>query len=304
MRLLTRLRGGPRSLRWSIVVASPKGEAGDQWGDTWFGRDLAAALERAGEQARVVHRGAAESEARDRDDVVIVLRGLRRVRPRRDAGTTWMLWVISHPELVEDDEPGEFDAVFAATTQAWRGATPLLQAADAWRFSPDAGTPGTGEPLLFVGSTRGEFRPVVRDAIAAGFAPAIHGVGWDGLVDAASVRSAFLPNAELPRAYASAGIVLNDHWRDMAEAGFLSNRLFEAVAAGASVVSDEATGLRDVLPSVRTYRTVEDLRLLLSHPSALPSAAERAAAAAEVARTHSFDARAAALIARARELRG
>jgi O-antigen biosynthesis protein len=299
MSLLPRLRR--TRLRWAVVVASPKGEGGERWGDTWFGRDLVAALERAGESARLVHRGGAESEARDKDDVVLVLRGLRRVRPRRSSSTTWLLWVISHPELVEADEIDEYDAAFAASTLPWRGATPLLQATDPHRFRPQQHD--AGEPLLFIGSTRGQERPIVRDVIAAGFTPTIWGVGWEGIVDPALLRGAFLPNDQVPAAYASAGIVLNDHWADMAAQGFLSNRLFDAVASGAAVVSDEAVGLHEVLPSVRTYRTVDGLRALLSDPALLPDAAERADAAALVAREHSFDARAERLIKAARELR-
>ena len=294
-------RKGP--LRWAVVVASPKSEGGQQWGDTWFGNDLVAALNRAGQDAHLVHRGGAESEKRDQDDVVLVLRGLRKVEPRRTASNTWMIWVISHPELVEPDELQQYDAAFAATNIAWRGATPLLQATDRNRFNPRAGEFGSGEPILFIGSTRGQERPVVRDAIAAGRPPAIWGVGWEGMVDPALIHGEFLPNDEVPAAYASAGVVLNDHWADMAEQGFLSNRLFDAVATGAAVISDHAEGLADVLPSVRIYRDVDQLRALLSDPSLLPDAKERANAAAAVAEEHSFDARAASLIARAKELR-
>ena len=298
MSLLTRFRRRP--LRWAVVVASPKPPEGDRWGDTWFGRDLVAALNRAGQDAHLVYRGGAESVARDRDDVVLVLRGLRRVRPRR-SGNTWLLWVISHPELVAADELAEYDAAFAASTQDWRGATSLLQATDPARFTPAAGVPGTGEPVLFIGSARGagmeEERPIVRDAIAAGAPIAVWGGGWEGRIDPRFLRGAFLPNGDVPAAYASAGIVLNDHWADMAAQGFLSNRLFDAVAAGAAVVSDEALGLTEVLPTVRTYRTADDLRALLTDPGLLPSFDERAAAAAMVAREHSFDARAARLIA-------
>ena len=302
MSLLDRLRRRPQeqARRWAVVVASPKPPEGERWGDTWFGRDLVAALNRAGQDAHLVHRGRAEAPARDHDDVVLVLRGLRRVRPRPGRTNTWLLWVISHPELVETDEPADFDAVFAASTQSWRGATSLLQATDPQRFTPAAAS-GTGERVLFIGSARGagmdEERPIVRDAIAAGSPPAIWGAGWEGRVDPALLRGPFLPNDRVPAAYASAGIVLNDHWADMAAQGFLSNRLFDAVASGAAVVSDEALGLTDVLPTVRTYRTVDELRLLLTDPSRLPTAAEREAAAAHVARAHSFDARAAQLIA-------
>lgn len=312
-----RQRGAAGEGRWAVVVASPRPPEGDRWGDTWFGRDLVAALRRAGKDAHLVHRGGAQSQARDRDDVVIVLRGLRRVRPRRTGSTTWLLWVISHPELVDDEELAEYDAVFAASTTGWRGATPLLQATDPQRFTPDARSrmAPAGERVLFVGSVRGAGteslghpRPVVADAIAAGASPAIWGGGWEdlvarGAIDASLVRGASLPNEELPAAYASAGIVLNDHWADMAGAGFLSNRLFDAVAAGAVVVSDDPPGLHAVLPSVRTYRTVDELRALLTTPSLLPDAQERTDAAAAVARDHSFDARAAQLIAAVEAMR-
>lgn len=300
MNVLSRFRR-QRPLRWAIVVASPKGDGGEQWGDTWFGRDLVAALERAGQSAHLVHRGGAESAARDKDDVVLVLRGLRRVRPRRTGTNTWMLWIISHPEIVEPDELDDFDAAFSASTLEWRGTTSLLQATDPNRFRPQQLS--DGEPVLFIGSTRGHERPIVRDAIAAGHPPAIWGVGWEGMVDEQLVRGTFLPNDEVPAAYAAAGVVLNDHWADMAAQGFLSNRIFDAVAAGAAVISDEAVGLQDVLPSVRTYRSVDDLRALLNDPSLLPDAQERASAASAVAREHSFDARAQQLIERAQELR-
>ena len=69
--MLSRLRRGGRPLRWSVVVAAPKGEAGAQWGDTWFAADLVDALNRAGQDARTVFRGGATSEARDADDVVL-----------------------------------------------------------------------------------------------------------------------------------------------------------------------------------------------------------------------------------------
>ena len=113
------LRRKPAPMRWSVVVAAPKGDAGEQWGDTWFARDLVDALQRAGQEARVVFRGGGESEARESDDVVVVLRGLRRFVPRRGRAT-WLLWIISHPELVESDEPAQFDGVFAASAQIGR----------------------------------------------------------------------------------------------------------------------------------------------------------------------------------------
>ncbi len=296
-----------RPLRWAVVVASPSGDAGDQWGDTWFGRDLVDALTRHGEQARLVYRGGASTEARDKDDVVLVLRGLRRVTPRR-AGNTWLLWVISHPELVDETEFAEYDRVFAASP-TWRrdSVTALLQATNSRRFTPSAGVPDSGERYLFVGSTRGEYRAIVRDAIAAGVPLGVHGVGWSEFIDAEFIRGEFLTNDEVPAAYASAGVVLNDHWPEMAADGFLSNRLFDAVAAGARVISDEAAGLQQIFgDAVVTYSTAEQLRKILHAPldSAFPSRERRLANAERIAIEHSFDARAAQLIATAHEIRG
>ena len=296
-----------KPLRWSVVVASPSGEAGDQWGDTWFGRDLVEALNRQGQHARLVHRGGANADARDKDDVVLVLRGLRRVTPRR-AGNTWLLWVISHPELVDEVEIAEYDRTFAASL-TWKPdlAEPLLQATNPTRFTPGAGVADSGERYLFVGSTRGEYRAIVRDAIAAGIPLGVYGVGWSEFIPSEFIRGEFLPNPDLPAAYASAGVVLNDHWPEMAADGFLSNRLFDAVAAGARVLSDEAEGLHQVFgESVVTYSTPEQLRELLSAPldEVFPPRARRLENAARVETDHGFDARAARLIEAALEIRG
>jgi hypothetical protein len=300
-------------MTWSVVVAAPKGEAGSQWGDTWFAADLVDALNRAGEEARTVFRGAATAQAREADDVVVVLRGLRRVVPRR-GGALWMLWVISHPELVDTDEPAEYDAVFAASEHWHRGqseefgvpVTPLLQATNPRRFTPSAAEPDTGERILFVGSTRGEFRPSVRAALAAGVDVSVYGVGWEQYLPPERICGEFIANDVLPAAYASAGVVLNDHWPDMAAEGFLSNRLFDAAACSSRILSDRAVGLHDVFgDGIRTYADDGELAgMLTADPDhAFPGAAARADLARRVSRDHSFDARAAILVARARELR-
>lgn len=302
-------------LTWAVVTSSPKGEAGAQWGDTWFAADLVDALTRAGQQAKVVHRGGAESAARESDDVVVVLRGLRRVTPRRPVagGATWMLWVISHPEMVEPDEPAQYDAVFAASAN-WPVANtfgvpvePLLQATNPRRFSPDAAPADSGADVLFAGSTRGEYRPVVRACVEAGIDLTLYGVGWGEYLDERLIAGEFLPNDLLPVAYAGAGVVLNDHWHDMASSGFLSNRLFDAVASGTRVLSDRAAGLETVFgDAVRTYGHPADIADILREPrdQAFASRSTRLAEARRIAQEHSFDARAARLIERARELRG
>lgn len=298
------------SLRWSVVVAAPGGPAKEQWGDTWFARDLVESLRALGQKARVITRSGAESPERDEDDVVLVLRGLRKVQPRRNGRTTWLLWVISHPDLVEEEEATSFDAVFAASSHWTRGrswgAVPLLQATNPNRFNPAAAPADSGARVLFVGSSRGAMRPIVRDAHEAGVDVTLFGVGWQEFIDPARIAGEFLPNDELPAAYASATVVLNDHWADMASQGFLSNRLFDAAATGTRVVSDEAVGLHEVFGDVvRTYRSVDELREILADPAdSFPSREVRLMAAERIAREEGFDARAALLVNRVLAMRG
>ena len=314
MGMVDRFRGKrSRALRWTIVTSAPKGEAGEQWGDTWFARDLADALRRAGQHVKVVPRSGATSERREDDDVVLVLRGLRGVQPPADRRSIWMMWVISHPDSITEGELRGYDAVFAAS-EHWNApgdvpVTALLQASAPQRFHPDAAPPDSGPGVLFVGSTRGEFRRAVRGALRSSRADeiAVFGVGWEEFLPSERIAGEFLPNEQLPAAYAAAGIVLSDHHPDMAEKGFLSNRLFDAIASGARVLSDRVVGIEEVFGSaVVVFDDEDDLARILETPASLvfPDRESRLLHADRIRRQHSFDARAQVLVERAQALRG
>ena len=302
-----------RRLRWAIKNAAPAGPGGERWGDTHFAASLAAALRDHGQEVVVDRRPEWDRPTGRHDDVVLVLRGLVRHDPSPEQVS--LLWVISHPELVTRDEAHGYDGVLAAG-QPWaeRRARdwalriePLLQATDPERFQPDAGTPGTGDPVLFVGNSRRQLRPVVRDALAAGLPLAVYGDLWSGLVPDEVVHGRSIPNEQLAAAYRSAGVVLNDHHDAMRADGFVSNRLFDAVASGARVITDPVDGLAELFgPGVQTYETPEDLARLatLEEPdSVFGDDATRRAAADRVRTEHSFSARAARLVEVAHEAR-
>jgi hypothetical protein len=304
--------GLPR-LRWAVKIAAQGGPRGDTWGDTHFADDLVRGLRTWGQDAFVDRRGAHQRPGVDQlDDVTLTLRG--RWPATSQPGATNVLWVISHPDEVPVGELAEgFDLVYSAG-RAWaeqaaalasREVRVLLQATDVSRFTRD-GEAMAGLGTLFVGRTRKVMRPVVGDALAVGADLTIFGDGWEHFIDADLVASDHLDNALVPAAYRGARIVLNDHWPDMARLGFYSNRLFDAVVAGARVVSDPVEGLEDVLgPSVRTYADLDELRDLLDPGSTRwPDAATLAANAARVAAAHSFDARAATLLADVLDVRG
>lgn len=299
-------------LRWSVRIAAHPGPRGDDWGDTFFAHDLAAALRSLGQEVVVDHR---ESHVRPfsehLDDVALTLRGLDDTPVHPSA--TNVLWVISHPDLVTPAELARYDLRFAAgpvwaariTEATGLETAPLLQATDPTRFHP--GQPDPAHPGLdtaFVGKTRQVFRPVVRDAVAVGADLAVWGEGWEGLLPDGVHRGVFVPNDALPGLYRSARVVLNDHWDDMARDGFLSNRLFDAAASGALVVTDPVPGVDELFHgAVRTYASVDELRELL-RAGDRTTTADRVARGKRVGAEHSFTRRAEVLLDAVRRQRG
>lgn len=302
--------GDAEHLTWSLKIAAPAGPEGDGWGDVHFAAELAGALERLGQRVRIDRRDAHVRDDDAADDVTLVVRGLDRVPP--NPASVNLLWVISHPDDVADTELRSFDRAFAAGP-TWAAAAsarsgvdvePLLQATDPAVFHPRARsvTSPDADRVVFVGSTRGTARPVVSDAVALGADLRLHGPGWEALVPAESRGEASLTRAEVATAYASARAVLNDHWPDMAAGGFVSNRVFDVLASGGVVVTDEVAGLPEVLdvPTLAVARSRDELAAFLDPSYAWPTAAERAAVASHIAAEHSFDARAAVLLEAAR----
>ncbi|MEL4319024.1 glycosyltransferase [Leifsonia sp. YIM 134122] len=296
-------RAGQPQLRWAIKTAAHAGPRGDFWGDTFFAADLARALETSGQEVVVDRRDAHERAARHLDDVVVVLRGLDVVVPQ--PGAVNVLWIISHPELVTAEEVRSFDLVYAAS-ELWaahasakfgKHVAPLLQATNSSRFTPAVGSPDTGHEVVFVGSTRGVERPIVQFAVDSGVEPAIYGPGWAGRIDPALVHAERVSPDEAARLYRSSSWVLNDHWPDMAALGFLSNRVFDALAAGARVMSDEINGMPDDLAGfVTVVRSADDIAANVAERTSWPSADDVMLASEHVRLHHSFEARAETLL--------
>ncbi|WP_052664301.1 glycosyltransferase [Nitriliruptor alkaliphilus] len=297
-------RWGARPRRWAIKIGAEDPASREEWGDWHYAVALRDALVALGQHAVVDLRRGWYRTSADLDDVDVVLRGVAPYDPA--PGRRSLLWVISHPDEVTAEEAGRFDHVFVASTvfaaeaeQRWgRPVEPLLQATDPSRFSVGA-DPALRTEVLFVGNSRGVRRRIVADAIDAGLEPAIWGAGWDGLVPAHLVRGTHLPNHELARHYASADVVLADHWDDMRERGFVANRLFDAVAAGAAVVSDAVPGVEDLFDgAVHTYRDAGELADVVAAARRAPRPR-----GAEAVAGHTFLDRARRLIAWADERR-
>lgn len=293
-------------LRWSILTASPAGPKGETWGDTHFARSLADALRALGQDVVVDAREAADRPTAFLDDVRIVLRGLDDITP--DPAQLSYLWVISHPDMVTRGEAARYDRVFAASlswseqySERWQiPIEPLLQCTDPGRFGWSAGQ--RNGDILFVGNSRHVPRAVVLESVRAGVPVKVYGGDWEQFLPAEAISGLRVDNAQLGAMYGAASIVLNDHWADMQREGFVSNRLFDAVAAGGRVVSDFVPGVDELFGgAVRTYSSVSELGpMLLGDHDALFPADDALRGISERIRTeHSFAARARLLLDRA-----
>ncbi|MDF2916630.1 MAG: hypothetical protein K0S70_847 [Microbacterium sp.] len=296
------VRSAAPRLRWALKTAAPAGLGAEWWGDTHFARGLADALRRLGQDVVIDSIGARNRPSHHLDDVEVVLRGPERIEPHPSAVS--LLWIISHPDHVTRDETAAFDHVFAAS-EKWIRSTagalgpiePLLQCTDVHRFHP-TGAPRT-DRIVFVGTARGIPRPSVIEPIRAGFEVDVYGPDWTGWIPASSVVGSGVPNSELPALYEGARLVLNDHWPAMQASGFISNRLFDVVAAGGRAISDDVEGIDELFGGqVRTYRTIPELLALLRQdPERLfPSREAAEGISTQIRQQHSFDARAATLL--------
>lgn len=285
-----------RARKVAIHIGPRSWDESAQWGDTPFARGIQRELEGRGCVATVHVVEDRDSEPAARADVSLHLIGGRipDIRP----GQTTLLWVISHPDRVTAALCDTYDAVFVASDLyaghlARRTRTRVLalhQATDPERFYPDP--TGPQHELLFVGNSRRTHRPIL-DALAGTTRDlAVYGTAWTpDLLDQRYLRGAWVPNDQLRRYYSSAAIVLNDHWRDMRDEGFISNRIYDALACGAFVVSDQVPGLsREFDGAVATYDRAEQLEGLIDHFMANPDERrERAARGrAAVLASHTF----------------
>ena len=295
-----RLRG--RTI--AIKVPCPCPELKDHWGDYHFAVSLAAAFFRRGVDARIDFLQD-WATAENRSDINLMLRGLSRFTPV--AGTLNFMWMISHPDKVSMEELQGYDGVFVASS-LWADklrrdglsrVKTLLQCTDACRFHPDAFSDSLRTRNLFVANSRRVLRPVVRAALDEHIPLDIYGEMWEGLAPAEWIRGEKIGNVSLAGYYASAEVVLNDHWESMREGGFVSNRVFDVLASGGSLVTDRVAGPpEEIATACHFFEPGGSLREAIEQARRDPR--NRSAASLKVAayvrREHSFDARAAALI--------
>ena len=250
-----------------ICGAMPEGESLLNWGDYHFAQAMKKEFCKIGFHANVVPINHWYDKSRAK--YIIALRGTKPYYPSMNDRRKYIMWNISHPQDVATTEYNLFDFVFFASQkmldeigpQIQADSSLLLQCADPETMSYTNQSGGKRYELLFVGNSRGIYRPILRDLLPTKYKLSVYGQGWGNMPVKNYVVSDYLENDKLGQAYHNAEIVLNDHWDDMRKYGIISNRIFDALAAGAFVISDYVSEIEQIFHgNVVCYCDREDLK--------------------------------------------
>lgn len=249
----------------TIAIKSPNPKKEHHWGDYFFSNALKKSFEKKGFNVVIQER---EDWYDDnvKADINLVLRGVVEYKPNFDEIN--IMWNISHPDMVETGEYENYDICFISSEKyanllkdnVKTTVKPLLQCTDPDVFFNEEEDFITDE-ILFVGVTRGVYRDIVKDVLKTNHDVSIYGMGWEEFIDEKFIKGQFIENNELHKYYSSCKILLNDHWEDMRDMDFPSNRLFDALACGAFVISDKIPSAETLFEgNIVTYEDADDLK--------------------------------------------
>lgn len=259
----------------AILIPVPNREEAEWWGDYHFAKALQKCFENKGYIIEI--RFSSEWDQTFNGKYVIVLRGLNKYTPKMIHFN--MMWNLSHPDIINVDEYDEYDVNFISSeiwadflkTKVKTHVSALLQCSDVEVFTGEKHYFGETPDILFVGNTRNVFRESIRYLLPTEHKLSVYGKGWDNFIDPQYIKGIVIPNKDLNNYYSNCKILLNDHWEDMKQKGFISNRIFDGLAAGAFIISDNVEGLDDELKEcIVTYQDETDFKekieYYLTHP--------------------------------------
>lgn len=282
----------------AILAPVPKWEERNAWGDYHFAVAMKKCFVKRGYEAeiRILPQWDNDFDGK----YIIVLRGLSIYQPKAEHIN--IMWNISHPDAIPISEYERYDAVYISS-EKWASeirrkantrVETLLQCSDTDVFLPYDGEDSEkySSEILFVGNSRKIFRKIIKDILPSEYDLSVYGSNWEDLIDKKYIKGKSIQNSDLYKYYSNSRILLNDHWDDMREKGFISNRLFDGIAAGAFIISDDMPEIHDVFKgSIVTYTDSDDLREKVKFYMENPDEREKITKAGHklVAENHTFE---------------
>ena len=264
-------------MNFFFKIGVPSWKEAEFWGDYHLVRAIGRELQKRGHNFKIQILPEWKGAADRLSDITIHLRGLSKYKTKPDPLN--VMWLISHPDKVKIRELKRYDLILVASRPFARWLqgkidTPvyaLLQFADSGLMYPEP-EPGLECQLLFLGNSRLVRRQIISDLLPTEFDLHVWGSDWEGIIPGRYIKGKYFPYENARKLYSNACIVLNDHWEDMRNHGFINNRIFDALACRAFVLSDRCEDLDNLLPGgVITYQGKRDLhekiRHFLSHES-------------------------------------
>lgn len=279
-----------------IKLPAPSWERALTWGDYHMALALSREFKRRGHNVTIQCFPEWGSELDGDCQAVIVLRGARAYQPKKRHIN--ILWNISHPDRVSIEEYNQYDYVCIASKKWARHMKPILsvpveemlQCTDPTWFKPFNDDSYKHE-ILFVGNTRNIYRKIIRDLLPTQRDLAVYGKKWHRFIESKYIKGSYIANDQLYKYYGSSGILLNDHYDDMRKKGFISNRIFDGLAAGAFIISDNVKRIEKVFgDAVVTYKKQRELAELIEYYLSRPDLRKKKAeeGAYIVLRDHTF----------------
>lgn len=276
-----------------VVIKSTTNRGEENTGDYWIAKDFSLGFEEHGLITDIDYREEYQRPHQKEPNLNIYMRGYTKFHPpfgknlnmlyvyypmafdKNSSKKHTKIFLKNRSKMPEnaslDDDFQNYDIIAVASqkytkelNKAGINAIYIPQFTNPKKFYPDI-KEELKTDILFVGSNWHD-RTSLRYTIELGYNVSVYGYNWHGVIPENMYKGEYISNNELNKYYSSAKIVLNDHRPDMKEFGFVNNRIYDATASGALVISDYIKEIDDMYKgSIPMYKSKEELNQLLHY---------------------------------------